>query len=400
MKNLSLTLVILALALFFGTAQAFPPVSELNSLPGKTQELPVIDELPGPPWRIIVTDAQGDTVSTMYFDRDGKRISAMRPGYKVAYNLPPDNKDYYERVVTRKAGNIDTVRTWYLYGEGYGTKKDTRPYTLYDKYIDRHGNWTVAYDKWHRKGYQRFITYFDDPEYSAEEDAAVHDWIVFIKTHVDRKENPLSLDNLAGGIFSIAAKLLFVFTLVMLFMLIFKRQRLYNYINRKAGAYITPRGIFSPLQLSGLVPALLILGPVSMHVLNSPTHSTAVMPDSVIWHTAATTLLAAIYCIAYTIIRGAAVGRRRARTEVLYGLISCLCVWGALLLGVMVAVALIAVLFFAGMVFGKGGSVSSGAAPVDGNCRNCGNCCHRKWNGCELGNGITSLDSVCDAHDY
>ncbi len=399
MKNLSLTLALLALALFFGTAHAFPPQSELNSLPGKTQELPAVTELPGHPWRIIVTNENGDTTSTIYFDRDGKRISAMRPGYKVAYSLPSDNKDYYERVVTRKAGNIDTVRTYYLYGEGYGTKKDTRPYTLYDKYIDRHGNWTVAYDKWRSKGFQRFIPYFDDPESSAEEDAAVRDWIVFIKKYVDRKENPFAFENLAGGVFSIAAKLLFVFTLAMLFMLFFKRDRLYAYINRKAGAYITPRGIFSPLQLSGLVPALLILGPVSLHVLNSPTHSTAVMPDSVIWQTAATTILAVIYCIAYTVIRGASVGRRQARAEVLYGLVSCLCVWGALLLGVMVAVALIAVLFFAGMLFGKGGSASGGTSP-SGNCRNCGNCCHRKWNGCELGNGITSLDSVCDAHDY
>lgn len=308
------------------------------------------------PWKCMLVNANGDT-TTHYYTRAGveKARTNNYNNYFCAMNYGPEKRDYYEAWVRRKSGKVELVRTWYLYGADWvkHSGRDRRDYEYTPRYMDRHGNWLYAYDPWRDKSYERILVYYDEEGFSAEEDKAIDTRIEELVSAVKEGENPLNPKNIAAGLFKIGAKGLFVFGVIVLFMVIFKRRKFYRWFDIKATYHITPNGnrFFCPGMLFGFVPVLLILAPTGFYLYKGQT--TAVIHQELIVSTVACIFAAVIYGLLFIAIRGRKRGCRCARWELLFGIVMCLCFWATVLFSIIVAFFVMIALLIYELFFGK-----------------------------------------------
>lgn len=308
------------------------------------------------PWKCMLINNEGDTV-TRYYDRAGveKARKNSSDTYFCAMNYGPDNRDYYESLVRRKSGKLEWVRTWYLYGADYvkSSGRDRRDYEYTPRYCDRHGNWLYAYDWLRDKSYERIIIYYDEDGFSAEEDKAIDARIETLVSTIKEAENPLNPKNIATGMFSIGAKVLFIFGVFVLFMVVFRRRKFYFWFDKKATYHITPDGnkIFCLSMLNGFIPVALILAPTGMYLLGG--HTTAVIGKELIISTFGGVVAAAVYSLLFILIRGHRRSYRCACWELLFGITMCLCLWATVLFSLIVAFFTLIALLVYELFFGK-----------------------------------------------
>lgn len=312
------------------------------------------------PWKCIMTYPNG-SVSTIYFNRDGVRKACFgADSSMVAYKAGPQKKDYYERWKTYRNGETRWVQSWYQYGAGYIKSKDHRNYFYEPLKVDHHGNWLIAVDKWAARspGYSRQMVYYDEEGFDADEDAWVDKRIDNLVNAVAENENPLTPSNILKNGYALIVKLLYFFGLFILFMLLFKRRKFYLWFDIKATRKITPLGnaIICKTQLAGIIPALILLFPIAEYQYTG--HTTAVIHMSLVESQLLAVGLASIYYLLYILIRKRFVGSRCARWELNYALLMCLALFSAIILAIYIAVIALIVLFFMGMLFGKGGGIS------------------------------------------
>lgn len=320
------------------------------------------------PWKCVLISSNGDSI-TRYYRRDGMEKARVAGSfhYFAAMNQGSDNRDYYETYRTYKSGETKLVRNWYNYGADYAKKSDNHRYFYTPRFNDSHGNWVMIRKESHTDNVtlHREMTYYDEAGFSEAEDKEIDARIEALVSAVKEQENPFNPKNIVGSVFSIGAKALYLLGLFLLFMLVFRRGQLYLWINRHAGRVITPGngGLFCRTQFCGIIPSILILGPTGLYIYNG--HSTAVLSTSLLIEPLCGVAAAVVYSLSYVLIRRRKVFTRTAVWEILYGTCCCICLWATVILGIYIAVIIIIGLFFAGMLFGRGGSVPNDAADSD-----------------------------------
>lgn len=312
------------------------------------------------PWKCVLINSKGDTI-TRYYRRDGVEKARLGSShyYFAAMNQGSENRDYYETYRTYKSGETKQVRNWYNYGADYGNKPNNKRYFYTPRFNDAHGNWVAVRNESSvdPETLRRVMVYYDETGFSEKEDKEIDARTNALVSAVKEQENPFNLKNIAGSAFSFGAKALYLLGLFILFMLVFRRNVLYLWIDRHAGKVITPRngGLFCRTQLCGIIPSILILGPTGLYIYNG--HTTAVLQPGLLTDTLYGIAIALAYALIYVLIRRRKVFTRTAIWELIYGTCCCICLWAAVILGIYVAVIMLIGLFFAGMLFGRGGTL-------------------------------------------
>ena len=192
-------------------------------------------------------------------------------------------------------------------------------------------------------------------------------------------------------------------TMVWLFMLLFKRRNLYDWIDRRAGAIITPDGLFSKVQLQGIIPVVLLCIALYVPAIYAfCQHKTGVA--SVLLQLLCFGLCG-VYCRWWVVRKSRTMPRRKARMMLFYAFMSvCSAVAGAALA---VYVIYLAVLLVIGYVVlsvlgetgsGGGGKSSSEERPDNDTWKICGHCHYFNGDRCsKYGYGKTFIDSGCSS---
>ena len=168
-------------------------------------------------------------------------------------------------------------------------------------------------------------------------------------------------------------------TMVWLFMLLFKRRKLYGWIDRRAGAIITPDRLFSKLQLQGIIPVLLLCIALYVPAIYAfCQHKTDVA--SVLLQLLCFGLCGA-YCHWLVVRNSRTMPRRKARMMLLYAFMSVCTVVAGVILAVYVIylVVILAIGYAAMSVLGEAGSGGGGKSSSEESSDNdawkiCGHC--------------------------
>ena len=147
-------------------------------------------------------------------------------------------------------------------------------------------------------------------------------------------------------------------TMVWLFMLLFMRRKLYGWIDRRAGSIITPDGLFSKVQLQGIIPLLLFWAALyfpAMHAFGEQTDITTVLLQLLGFG------LCGAYCRWWVVRKSRTMPRRKARMILLYAIMSiCSAVAGAALAVYVIYLAVLLVIGYVALsVLGESGSGTS-----------------------------------------
>ena len=193
-------------------------------------------------------------------------------------------------------------------------------------------------------------------------------------------------------------------TMVWLFMLLFKRRKLYDWIDRRAGAIISPDGLFSKVQLQGIIPVLLFCTALAAPgIYDSYLHETGVA--SVVLQLLCF-VLCGVYCHWQVVRKSRTMPRRKARMMLLYAFMSVCTVVAGIMLAVYVIywVAILAIGYAVMSVLGEagssgGGNRSSEERPADDSWKICGHCYYFcDDNRCSKYHyGVTFNDSGCSS---
>ena len=316
------------------------------------------------PWKCVYIYLATNDTATRYYTRQGIEKARVSRNFFAAIKQGADRRDYYETLRTYKSGETRLVKHRYNYGIDFVRKSDVRYYSYNPSKCDKQGNWTYAEDIYiNNKGIARLLSYYDTPGYDPEEDAAIDRRIATLVSEVKEQENPLNIKNIVRSIFALCVKLLFVFGLFIMAMLVFRRQSFHLWFDIKATRKITPWGnaLYCRTVWYAFLPVLTIFFPTVSYISGGGT--TAIIHSDLIISTITGLVIAIAYCTIFILLRSRKHSARCALWELLYSASIWVALWAALLFAFMVLVACLVVLFFVGMLFGKGGSAD---ACVDG----------------------------------
>lgn len=234
------------------------------------------------PGKCTVMNAVGDTLFTVYYNREGKplakfsAVSKKTGGWKKFYYQADGT--YYEeyRPPRRKKEGKDYMRYGsYSLDKTPGLADPLRIGTIYHNTtdcLDKYGNWNYG---WMDNGdgkepILRSLSYHGIT-LSKKEYQSVVNWgeslmgtVMEIGTDGDGGENPLGIELVP--VMNTVKKWLLYFLWAIGLLLVFFYPRLYSWFDRRAVSDITPsEGRFGKEQLVGVIPALMIATPYVLY---------------------------------------------------------------------------------------------------------------------------------------
>ena len=281
-----LILVILALGFIPSYAaqesrnfEAFDPERDTVKVSTKDIASDFTKKVPG---KCIVMNTVGDTLFTVYYNREGKplakfsAISKKTGGWKKFYYQADGT--YYEeyRPPRRKKEGKDYMHYGtYSLDKTPGLADPLRIGTIYHNTtdcLDKYGNWDYG---WMDNGdgkepILRSLSYHGIT-LSKKEYQSVVNWgeslmgtVMEIGTDGDGGENPLGIELVP--VMTTVKKWLLYFLWAIGVLLVFFYPRLYSWFDRRAVSDITPsEGRFGKEQLVGVIPALMIAAPYVLY---------------------------------------------------------------------------------------------------------------------------------------
>lgn len=326
------------------------------------------------PWKCIMLREKGDTMMTVYYNRDGipKATGYFNAQGEYSFAVYVKEDKYYSIYTTQAKlnGNGELVTTVakspnqrsgfnFSYGQKNLPEKLLHNSTTH---IDKYGNWIYA-GSWFKEGIIRKLYYYDDG-YDEAEDARIDE--ICKNTLKQNNEEQIigSIMVIPVYIVGLTIKICWLLLVIYLLLLLFKRELAYRPFNNYAGRRVTPYGLFSKTQLHGIVPVMLLFGP-SLLMFGTITKAEW-NSDVFMWSLVMIVSLALslAWCWMFVKRKSVEIGRKTAIAIIAFA------VWSILALVAVIAIAVVAIwvaivlaFLFAGLSSAIGGFIK-GASSV------------------------------------
>ena len=263
-----------------GIPESYNP--ELDTISVITKD--ILSDYAKVPGKCLLINAAGDTLLTMYYNRDGQplaKFSAISPstGRWQKYFFGPDGTYYEEyRPPRRKKEGEDYMK----YGLFPAKKKLDLITPLKNEIIyhndkeclDKQGNWTYGWIE-SGDGKELIIRHLEyhGSTLSKKEYQGVVDWgenlmgtVAELTPENAGLENPFGVE--LAPVMAKVSKWLLFFLLAFGALSVFFPSRIHDLFDDLADACITPSGYFGKELLVGIIPGLLIIAPYFLFAKN------------------------------------------------------------------------------------------------------------------------------------